>query len=75
MSCLHEEFNVDRLKHCKHNDPKFASRPIPKATPVILDDATDDELYIVEKLLKKRTFNRQVEFLVKWHGLPESEAT
>ncbi|ETV90672.1 hypothetical protein H310_14566 [Aphanomyces invadans] len=53
---------ADRLEHYKHNDPKFASRPIPKATPIILDDATDYNLYIVEKIKKKRTFNRQLEF-------------
>ncbi|KAF0702118.1 Aste57867_7825 [Aphanomyces stellatus] len=75
MSRLHEVFNVDRLKHHQGNDAKFASRPVPKATPVILDEDTGEELFIVEMLLKKRQFNRKLEYLVKWHGQPDSEAT
>ncbi|KAF0685895.1 Aste57867_22276 [Aphanomyces stellatus] len=59
MSRLHDVFNVDRLK----------------ATPVILDEDTGEELFIVEMLLKKRQFNRKLEYLVKWHGQPDSEAT
>ncbi|ETV64324.1 hypothetical protein H257_18773 [Aphanomyces astaci] len=74
-SRVHDVFNVDRLKHYHPNEAKFASRPIPKATPVILDESTGEEMYIVEKLLKKRQFNRKLEYLVKWHGQPESEAT
>ncbi|ETV90713.1 hypothetical protein H310_14552 [Aphanomyces invadans] len=34
-----------------------------------------NELFIVEALLKQRQFNRKKEYLVKWHGLPEHEAT
>ncbi|ETV89489.1 hypothetical protein H257_00751 [Aphanomyces astaci] len=75
MSRVHDVFNVDRLKHYHTNEAKFASRSIPKATPVILDESTGEEMYIVEKLLKKRQFNRKLEYLVKWHGQPESEAT
>ncbi|ETV65440.1 hypothetical protein H257_17835 [Aphanomyces astaci] len=75
MSRVHDVFNVDRLKHYHPNEAKFASRPIPKATPVILDESTGEQMYIVEKLLKKRQFNRKLEYLVKWHGQPESEAT
>jgi hypothetical protein len=75
MGRVHDVYNVDRLKHYKSNDPKFGARPVPKATPVIFDDETGEELYLVEKLLQKRQFNRKLEYLVKWHGLPESEAT
>ncbi|KAF0703248.1 hypothetical protein AaE_015473 [Aphanomyces astaci] len=75
MSRVHDVFNVDRLKHYHPNDAKFASRPILKATPVVLDESTGEEMYIVEKLLKKRQFNRKLEYLVKWHGQHESEAT
>ncbi|KAF0704627.1 hypothetical protein AaE_014846, partial [Aphanomyces astaci] len=59
MSRVHDVFNVDRLKHYHPNEAKFASRPIPKATPVVLDESTGEEMYIVEKLLKKRQFNRK----------------
>ncbi|ETV81985.1 hypothetical protein H257_05512 [Aphanomyces astaci] len=58
---VHDVFNVDRLKQYQPNEAKFASRPIPKATPVVLDESTGEEMYIVEKLLKKRQFNRKLE--------------
>jgi len=74
MNRVHDVFNVDRLKHHKANPSKFRHRPIPKATPVILDD-DGNELYIIEALLKQRQFNRKKEYLVKWHGQPEHEAT
>ncbi|KAF0714370.1 Aste57867_3901 [Aphanomyces stellatus] len=74
MNRVHDVFNVDRLKHHKANPSKFRNRPTPKATPVILDDG-GNELYIIEALLKQRQFNRKKEYLVKWHGQPEHEAT
>ncbi|KAH9133769.1 hypothetical protein AeRB84_020226 [Aphanomyces euteiches] len=74
MNRLHDVFNVDRLKHHVANSSRFSGRPIPKVTPHILDDE-GDELFMVEALLKKRQFNRKTEYLVKWHGLPEHEAT
>ncbi|KAH9143472.1 hypothetical protein AeRB84_012535 [Aphanomyces euteiches] len=74
MNRLHDVFNVDRLKHHVANSSRFSGRPIPKVTPHILDDE-GEELFIVEALLKKRQFNRKTEYLVKWHGLPEHEAT
>ena len=72
---LHSAFNVDILSHYVENPDQFPTRPIPKASRVILDTSTGDEMHIVEKLLKKRQFNRQPEWLVKWHGLPDHEAT
>jgi hypothetical protein len=74
MSRLHDVFNIDRLKHYVPNSSRFLSRPIPKAAPHILDDE-GEQLFIVEALLKKRQFNRKREYLVKWHSLPEHEAT
>ncbi|KAF0710942.1 hypothetical protein AaE_012307 [Aphanomyces astaci] len=55
MSRLHDVFNVDRLKHHVQNPERFQGRPIPKATPIILDDA-GSKLHIVEALLKQRQF-------------------
>ncbi|ETV67545.1 hypothetical protein H257_16276 [Aphanomyces astaci] len=60
MSRVHDVFNVDRLKHYHPNEAKRT---------------TGEEMYIVEKLLKKCQFKRKLEYLVKWHGHPESEAT
>ncbi|ETV63990.1 hypothetical protein H257_19075 [Aphanomyces astaci] len=74
MRRLHDVFNVDRLKHHVQNPERFQGRPIPKVTPIILDDS-GNELHIVEALLKQRQFNRKKEYLVQWNGLPEHEAT
>ncbi|ETW05613.1 hypothetical protein H310_03349 [Aphanomyces invadans] len=74
MRRLHNVFNVDRLKRHVPNPSRFNYRPIPKAIPHVLDDK-GNELFIVEALLKQRQFNRKKEYLVKWHGLPEHEAT
>ncbi|KAF0703585.1 hypothetical protein AaE_015305 [Aphanomyces astaci] len=57
ISGVHDVFNVDRLKHYHPNEAKFAPRPIPKATPIVIDESTGEEMYIVDKLLKKRQFN------------------
>ncbi|ETV63566.1 hypothetical protein H257_19507 [Aphanomyces astaci] len=66
---------IPKVTHVSTGEEKFASRPIPKATQVVLDESTGEEMYIVEKLLKKRQFNRKLEYLVKYYGQPESEAT
>ncbi|GMF36993.1 unnamed protein product [Phytophthora fragariaefolia] len=72
---LNPTFNVELLTHYLTNREDFRNRPIPKAVPLILDEDTGEELYIVEKLLKKRTRRRKRQWLVKWHGLPKHEAT
>ncbi|DBA01878.1 TPA: hypothetical protein N0F65_006026 [Lagenidium giganteum] len=66
---LHSSFNVDLLSHFVESPDRFDSRPISKAIPVVLTDE-GEELQLVEKLLKKRQFNRMPEWFVKWHGLP-----
>ncbi|GMF46663.1 unnamed protein product [Phytophthora fragariaefolia] len=75
MKRLNPTFNVELLTHYLTNREDFPNRPIPKALPLILDKDTGEELYIVEKLLKKRTRRRKRQWIVKWHGLPEHEAT
>ncbi|KAF0774850.1 hypothetical protein AaE_001450, partial [Aphanomyces astaci] len=70
MKRLHNVFNVDRLKKCPGQTDRFTNRPIPKATPMLLDDS-GHEVFVVEELLKQRQFNRKKEFLDKWHGLPD----
>ncbi|KAG6613497.1 Retroelement pol Polyprotein [Phytophthora cinnamomi] len=75
MKRLNPTFNVELLTHYQTNREDFPNRPIPKAVPLILDEDTGEELYIVEKLLKKRTRRRNRQWLVKWHGLPEHKAT
>ena len=75
MKRVHPTFNVDLLSHYHPNVSEFAGRPIPKASPIILQEDTGDELHIVEKLLQRRQRNRQVEWLVKWHDLPKCDST
>jgi hypothetical protein len=75
MQQLHDVFNVDRLKHYRQNPVQFAARPIPKVTPILLDEATGEESFIIEALLDKRRTPQGVDYLVKWHGYPPSEAS
>ncbi|KAF1331550.1 Retroelement pol polyprotein, partial [Globisporangium splendens] len=75
MQRLNPTFNIDLLSPYSVNISKFPGRPLPKATPIILDTETGEELHIVEQLLKFRHFNRQREWFVKWHGLPSHEST
>ncbi|OWZ12426.1 polyprotein [Phytophthora megakarya] len=67
-------FNIDKLKVYNSNPDRFVGRVISKSTPVIFDD-DGEPLHVVEVLIKKRIFNLQPEYLVKWHGLPHHENT
>ncbi|OWZ17202.1 Retroelement [Phytophthora megakarya] len=72
MASLHNYFNIDLLKPFKQTSLRFADRPVSKTTPVFATD-NEEPMYVVEKLVKRRIFNRKPEFLVKWVGLPEDE--
>ncbi|KAF1313198.1 Retrotransposon nucleocapsid protein, partial [Globisporangium splendens] len=74
MKRINPTFNVDVLSHYVPTPDKFLSHPIPKSSKFVMDDSAND-LQIVEKLLKKRQFNRLPEWLVQWHGETEHEAT
>ncbi|GMF14584.1 unnamed protein product [Phytophthora lilii] len=71
---LSPRFNVDKLKVYKSNPVRFSGRVIPKSTPVVFDD-DGEKLHIVEALIRQRMFDRKLEYLVKWHGLPHHENT
>ncbi|GMF14672.1 unnamed protein product [Phytophthora lilii] len=71
---LSPRFNIDKLKVYISNPDRFEGRVILKSTPVIFDD-DGEPLHVIEALIKRRTFNRQPEYLVKWHGLPHHENT
>ncbi|CCI47012.1 unnamed protein product [Albugo candida] len=75
MERLHSSFNVELLYPYTPNASEFAGRPITKASPIILEPDTGKELHILEKLLRRRQRSRQVEWLVKWHGLLECDST
>jgi hypothetical protein len=65
MKSLNPTFTVDVLSHYVSNPDKFDSRVLPKASRIITDETTGDDLHIVEKLLRKCQFNRKAEWLVK----------
>ena len=72
LSRIHPTFNVEDLEHAPKPIERFETRPVFKSTPV---RQGDEQLFIIEKLLQRRVFNRQVEYLVKWQDQPNSEAT
>ncbi|POM61409.1 LOW QUALITY PROTEIN: polyprotein [Phytophthora palmivora] len=61
MKRLNPTFNVELLSHYLTNRTDFRNRPLPKAVPIILDDETGEELYIIERILKRRTRRRKRE--------------
>ncbi|GMF48732.1 unnamed protein product [Phytophthora fragariaefolia] len=75
MKRLNPTFKVELIIHYLTNYEDFPIRLIPKAAPLTLDEETGEELYIMEKLVEKRTRCRKCHWLVKWHGLPEHETT
>ncbi|KAF1314389.1 Retrotransposon nucleocapsid protein, partial [Globisporangium splendens] len=74
MKRLNPTFNIDLLSHYRVGTSQFPGRPLPKATPIVLDMDTGEELHIVEQMIRPRQFHRQKEWLVKWHGLPSHES-
>ena len=56
--------------HLPNNRSTIESRD--EKAPSLIDN---DTVFNAEKLLKTRTWNGQVEYLVKWVGYPLSEAT
>ena len=75
MKRLHPSFDVDQLYPYTPNASEFTRRPIPKASPIILEADTGKELHIGEKLLRRHQRSRQVEWRVKLHGLPVCDST
>jgi hypothetical protein len=73
MSALHPVFHVSMLE--PYQDPasgSFLPRAPPPPPPDIIDNEPEFE---VEAVLSKRTYRRQVQYLVKWVGYPLHEAT
>ena len=60
---LHPWFHTSLLKPYYFDPNAERENKIP---PVILEDGTEG--YIVEKILKKRTKRKKIEYLVKWLG-------
>ncbi|CEG43453.1 Chromo domain/shadow [Plasmopara halstedii] len=74
MKKNNQTFSVDVLLKYEPTPDKFFSRRIPKASKFV-NNYSADQLQIIRRLLKKRQFNRQPEWLVQWHGETEEEAS
>lgn len=83
MRRIHPVFHISKLKKYNNADQQFPIRTIHQQNnirplPEILND-TGEEAWEVEKILNKRTrkIGRriQVEYLVKWVGYPQHEAS
>jgi hypothetical protein len=70
---IHPVFHVSLLR--PYQDPMtFSDRPpvTPPPAPITIDDAPE---YEVERILDHRTRRRHLEYLVKWVGYPEYDAS
>ena len=68
---IHPVFHVSLLKTWNQSPPYPGRIPKPSA-PVIIEDQIE---YEVEKILDKRIRYRRPEYLIKWMGYPEYDAT
>ena len=74
---IHPVFHVSVLKRYIVNPPEFGNRDLPPRPPPTIIDGHPE--FYVEKLLDKRVIRRgrgsTTQYLVKWVGYPEYEAT
>jgi hypothetical protein len=64
---IHPVFHCSLLKPHESNDEElFPNRIEPAPPPVVADDGELE--WEVEKILAKRTYRRQLQYLVKWKG-------
>ena len=73
---IHPVFHVNNLKPY-HEDKKDPGRGISTRSPKVVVTSYDKEVdYIMaDRVLRKNNFQPYKEYLVKWKGLPESEAS
>lgn len=78
---LHPVINVSQLKpYSRASQSEFPGRPITRPPPLNISDSNADEEYEVEAILGHRMQRRrnrasQREFLIKWKGYPNYDAT
>ena len=73
---IHPVFNVNRLKAYRDGAASFPSRPPPDSRPppeITLADGA--EVYEVESILAGRGTGSRAQYIVKWRGYPDLEAT
>ena len=70
---IHPVFHVSLLTRYHNSDSNvFSDQVVLPPPPVILDAGPE---YEVESILNKRTFRRQVQYLVKWVGYSLNDAS
>lgn len=70
---VHPVFHVSRLRpYTQSNDSRFPGRRQKPPPPFKVNNET---YYKVESLLDKRLRRKRIEYLVKWEGYPEYDAT
>ena len=74
---IHPVFHVSLLKKYEENPEEFKDRVIPPPPPVKIQGEEEFEVeYILDKQIKRQKRQKiQVEYLVKWKGYPEHDAT
>ena len=74
---IHLVFHVSLLKKYEENLEEFKDRITPPPPPVKIQGEEEFEVeYILNKRLKRLKRQKiQVEYLVKWKGYPEHDAT
>jgi hypothetical protein len=74
---IHPVFHVSLLKKYEENPEQFKDRIIPPPPSVKIADEEEFEVeYILDKRIRRsRRQKIQVEYLVKWKGYPEHDAT
>jgi hypothetical protein len=73
---IHPVLNISRLKAYRDGHAQFPARPQPDSRPppeVILEDGA--ALFEVESIMAQRGNGNRAEYLVKWRGYPQWEAT
>jgi hypothetical protein len=73
---MHSTVNVTQLKKYVDGSGQFPSRKVKQTRPeaVVLDDNGTGE-WEVEKILAERGKGKKLQYLVKWTGYPQWEAT
>ncbi|RVW71431.1 hypothetical protein CK203_057585 [Vitis vinifera] len=73
---IHPVFHVSYLKPY-HGDKDDPSRGLSKRAPTAVVTSYDKEVehIIVDRIIRRRGVPPAMEYLVKWKGLPESEAS
>jgi hypothetical protein len=69
---VHPVFHVVKLRH--HTPNPFPERPtLPPPPPPDIVDGIEE--FVVEEIVDSRLFRGKLQFLVKWHGYPDSDRT